>query len=42
MKVVSEFSYNPNEADEKIIDEAIEESKENSHYLSELKRLKKQ
>ena len=30
-----------NEADEKIIDEVIEESKENSNYLSELKRLKK-
>jgi len=30
-----------NEVDEKIIDEAIEESKENSHYLGEIKRFKK-
>ncbi|MBZ9685006.1 oligoendopeptidase F [Clostridium estertheticum] len=29
------------EADEKIIDEAIDGSKENSHYLNEIKRLKK-
>ncbi|MGH4052878.1 MAG: oligoendopeptidase F [Clostridium sp.] len=35
--VTSEIS----EANEKIIDEAIEESKENGHYLSEIKRFKK-
>nr|MBK5235767.1 oligoendopeptidase F [Clostridium sp.] len=35
--VVSEI----NEAPDKIIDEAIKESKENGHYLSEIKRFKK-
>ncbi|MBX4263221.1 oligoendopeptidase F [Clostridium estertheticum] len=30
-----------NEVDDKIIDQAIKESKENSHYLSEIKRFKK-
>ncbi|MBU3099832.1 MULTISPECIES: oligoendopeptidase F [Clostridium] len=30
-----------NELDDKIIDQAIEESKENAHYLSEIKRFKK-
>ncbi|WP_298836750.1 oligoendopeptidase F [Clostridium sp.] len=30
-----------NELDDKIIDEAIEKSKENAHYLSEIKRFKK-
>ena len=30
-----------NEVDEKIIDEAIKKSKENSHYLNEIKRFKK-